>query len=184
MRAFTTTLALLLATAASAAPRPEKAGCQVPLPILYTLDYEFTLITHMPATPDLHKKTISVSENKAVLDPVGNIYNMTLTDSELGVDYPKGTDGSAYLQVPKHTTWRQVAFNTEDEGRLKVQAAYACLEDDRAVTEVMPYQKDGGALAWCVQEEGGKKGLAVEKKGQGNDCTEVRLIVTDGIRPL
>lgn len=185
MRAFTATLALLCATAASAAPA-SKPGCAVTQPILYTLDDEFTLITHAPDTPSLHQKTITISDTKAVLSPTGDIYNLTLTDSVLGVDYPEGPDSTAFLQVPRHTTWRQVAFNAEDDGRLKVQASYSCLEDDRAVTEVTPYQEDGGLLAWCIQEGGNgeEKGLAVEERDEANDCTEVRLIVTDGIRPL
>lgn len=138
-------LFLLPLTLAAAAPK-----CFVILPLIYTLDYPFTLVVQNNTRGDIHNHAVNYiplgtpGEYRSVIAPLGTPHKLNITDSLLTFSGEKFT---AYLRVPIKTVYRQVTFVTSPNDALEVVATYGCDEKGRQQMELSPYVDEGPALS-------------------------------------
>lgn len=195
--AFTLLTAAMPAPPTAAAPAPTEggqAGCFVIQIAFSEFDHDFTLVVRNASYPHIHGRTVSFLGNplavpgnfRAGLFAQGSVQNMTFRDGRLAIN--AGHD-VGYLQVPRKTAHRQVAFTRSPGKPLEAFGAYGCDERGRVYTRLTPVGSSsssmfpspallspGGRIGWltrggtafCVAKElqGGEYGLYVRDSSE------------------
>jgi hypothetical protein len=121
--------------------------CAVPLPLIYSLPYPFTLETQSTVYHDLNHKAVhyipqgTPVDYRAVISPLGSPNRIEFNDSHLNIFKQKST---AYLRVPIKTIYRQVAFVTTPQDALRLVGQYECNDVGAVQVVVHPMPNDKG----------------------------------------
>ncbi|KAI5818311.1 hypothetical protein BZA77DRAFT_307959 [Pyronema omphalodes] len=177
---LTLTLLLTFFLALASAQR-----CSVPLPLIYSLPYPFTLETQSTTYRDLHRKAVqyipqgSSNDFRAVISPLGSPKRIEFNDSKLNIFKQKST---AFLMVPIKTVYQQVAFTAAPNNALGLVGHYECDEVDRVqvVLDPLPNSK-GVSREFCVARNpiNNELGLYVQTRTNEpvKNCRPVKVVV-------
>ncbi|KAI5786931.1 hypothetical protein FPQ18DRAFT_347422 [Pyronema domesticum] len=159
--------------------------CKVPLPLLYSLPYPFTLETQSTVYHDLHHKAVhyipqgTPGDYRAVISPLGSPNRIEFKDSHLNIFKTKFT---AYLRAPIKTVYRQVSFVTAPQDALGLVGHYECSEVDAVQVVLNPVPNDKGvSREFCVAKNpiNNELGLYVQTHTTEpvKGCRPVKLVV-------